>query len=206
MVMWPSQAVVHRFSTTLEKRSQLKFPSGSPKQLQQAAAVQNFRAVFALECPKLVSAPWPALKDTSHRPFLGYSCPSGGTLNGTSCDTTTTIPANTTTAYTCPSGGTLSGAKCLKICTTSYNASVSFSCSAGASLSGDTCYYPCTDTQPAAGEMNYIHIVIGHRNIILALWHVIMRMSLEPAVLSIFECLLAACSSAAYSLTYQNRT
>jgi hypothetical protein len=46
-----------------------------------------------------------------------YTCPSGGTLSGTTCDVTTgtTYAATATTSattYTCPSGGTLSGTIC----------------------------------------------------------------------------------------------
>ena len=44
-----------------------------------------------------------------------YSCPSGGTLSGTSCVTTTTTAATPTTGgttYSCSSGDSLSGSTC----------------------------------------------------------------------------------------------
>jgi len=48
-----------------------------------------------------------------------YTCPSGGTLSGTTC---------TKTTYSCPSGGTLSGTTCTK-----------YSCPDGGTLSGILC-------------------------------------------------------------------
>lgn len=55
----------------------------------------------------------------------GYYCPSGGSLSGTTCNTTTTV-------YSCPSGGSLSGSTC----TTTGTA---YTCPNGGSLSGTTC-------------------------------------------------------------------
>jgi len=40
----------------------------------------------------------------------GYTCPSGGTLSGTTCNTNS--PYGATSYHTCPSGGTLSGSTC----------------------------------------------------------------------------------------------
>jgi hypothetical protein len=76
-----------------------------------------------------------------------YSCPSGFTLNGTTCNRTTNYPASyegpyTTSAnptysytYSCPNGGTLSGSSC--VTSSSYPAtsstSTSYSCPSGSS-------------------------------------------------------------------------
>jgi len=48
--------------------------------------------------------------------------------------------------YTCPSGGTLSGSTCLK--TTTYGATLVYSCNPGATLSGTTCLVPETYSCP----------------------------------------------------------
>jgi RHS repeat-associated protein len=71
---------------------------------------------------------------------VGYSCPSGWTLSGTTCSqgTTTTIAA-TLAGYNCPAGYTLSGSTCSQTTATSTAATVSYSCPAGWSLSGTTC-------------------------------------------------------------------
>ena len=52
-----------------------------------------------------------------------YSCPSGGTLSGTTC---------TTQEYICPNGGTLSGTTCTK---------QEYTCPDGGILSGTTCIF-----------------------------------------------------------------
>ena len=65
-----------------------------------------------------------------------YSCPSGGSLSGTTCTATSTY--NASSYYSCPSGGSLSGTTCYT--SSNYAASVSYSCPSGGSLSGSTCY------------------------------------------------------------------
>lgn len=75
-----------------------------------------------------------------------YSCPNGGTLNGTQCSSTSTQVA-TVSSYTC-SSGSVSGSSCLT--TSTYGASVaSYSCNAGDSLSGTTCSHSATSTYNA---------------------------------------------------------
>ena len=70
-----------------------------------------------------------------------YSCPSGGTLSGSTCNTSSSVAATVVTAggYSCPSGGSLSGTTCLT--SSSYAATAGatvYSCSSG-TLSGSTC-------------------------------------------------------------------
>jgi hypothetical protein len=70
-----------------------------------------------------------------------YSCPSGGSLSGSTCTVTSSA---TISSYSCPSGGTLSGSTC----TISSSPSVSgYSCPSGGTLSGSTCtiYYGATE-------------------------------------------------------------
>jgi RHS repeat-associated protein len=69
-----------------------------------------------------------------------YSCPSGWTLSGSTCNqgTTTTIAA-TLAGYTCPSGYTPSGSSCSLTTVTTSAATVTYSCPAGGTLSGSTC-------------------------------------------------------------------
>lgn len=75
-----------------------------------------------------------------------YSCPNGGTLNGSQC-TSTSTQAATVSSYTC-SSGSVSGSSCLT--TSTYGASVaSYSCNAGDSLSGTTCSHSATSTYNA---------------------------------------------------------
>jgi len=52
-----------------------------------------------------------------------YTCPSGGTLSGTTCKKT---------SYTCPNGGTLSGTTCV---------AKTYTCPNGGTLNGTVCYY-----------------------------------------------------------------
>lgn len=59
-----------------------------------------------------------------------YSCPSGGSLSGTTCYTSSSYGASVASYY-CPSGGSLSGTTC------TYFAG--YSCPSGGSLSGSTC-------------------------------------------------------------------
>lgn len=74
-----------------------------------------------------------------------YLCPSGSTLVGTSCSTTT-IPASPT--YTCPTGMTLSGAYCTSITTyaASGNSFFGYSCPSGGLLSHGLSGWVCTST------------------------------------------------------------
>jgi RHS repeat-associated protein len=77
---------------------------------------------------------------------VGYSCPAGWTLSGTTCTqaTTNTIAA-TLAGYNCPAGYTLSG--CSQTTATTTAATVTYSCPAGWSLSGTTC--TSSTTNPA---------------------------------------------------------
>jgi hypothetical protein len=86
-----------------------------------------------------------------------YSCPNGGTLDGTTCYVTTTYTASQYDGYYyCPNGGTLSGTTCYV--TTTYEASIGYtttytsrvaleSVSAGGAVSGlaNTVAYSGTD-------------------------------------------------------------
>jgi len=81
-----------------------------------------------------------------------YSCPSGGTLDGTMCRRTkvATQPA-TVSGYTCPSNYTLSGSTCNGYV---YEAPVKrYSCpDSGWTLSGTTCSKPVVESQAAASR------------------------------------------------------
>lgn len=80
---------------------------------------------------------------TKYETSKKYTCPSGGTLNGTTCtiDQKGTYKAASTTKYTCPSGGSLSGTTCVVSKTGTYKAAsvTRASCPSGGSLSGTTC-------------------------------------------------------------------
>lgn len=84
------------------------------------------------------------------QPAQQYSCPSGGTLSGNMCSTTSVVPS-TFTGYSCPSGGTLSGSTCV----TSYSAPAAMNqtCSNGGALSGSTC--SVTSTTNTSATPNY---------------------------------------------------
>ena len=75
------------------------------------------------------------------------SCPSGSTLSGNNCISTTTISA-TVSGYSCPAGGSLDGATCTTTSTT--YASLSYLCNPGQTLNGDSCSQTITTTTPAA--------------------------------------------------------
>jgi conjugal transfer mating pair stabilization protein TraN len=62
---------------------------------------------------------------------LNYSCPSGGSVSGSSC----VGLAATISSYSCPSGGSVSGSSCVGLAATIS----SYSCPSGGSLSGATC-------------------------------------------------------------------
>ncbi len=72
-----------------------------------------------------------------------YSCPNGGTLNGTNCviSGTSEKSYSATPSYSCPSGGSLSGSTCIITNTTNkvYDPVTLFSCTSGGTLSGSTC-------------------------------------------------------------------
>ena len=71
-----------------------------------------------------------------------YSCPSGYTLNGSTCykSINATYTGGTTT-YTCPAGYTRSGSTCYyTINATANTGTGSYSCPLGYTLSGTTCY------------------------------------------------------------------
>ena len=92
-------------------------------------------------------------------PTQSYSCPSGGTLSGSTC--TYTATTSTSTSYSCPSGGTLSGSTCTYTATTSTSSnsgyivytpsSIGYSCPSGGTLSGSTCTYTATQTGTTGG-------------------------------------------------------
>jgi hypothetical protein len=71
-----------------------------------------------------------------------YTCPSGGTLSGTTCTTTSSYAATFQPGwYSCPSGGTVSGSSCVS--TSTYAATWNpgyYYCPSGGSLSGSTCF------------------------------------------------------------------
>ncbi len=67
-----------------------------------------------------------------------YSCPSGGTLSGTTCTETVAATWNNGYYY-CPSGGSLSGTTCTQS-QSAYYQSGYYYCPSGGSLSGSTCY------------------------------------------------------------------
>ena len=68
-----------------------------------------------------------------------YSCPNGGTLDGTKCKTSSSYAATAKTTYSCPNGGTLDGTKCKT--SSSYNATpkTTYSCPNGGTLDGNKC-------------------------------------------------------------------
>ena len=80
-----------------------------------------------------------------------YSCPNGGTLDGSKCKTTSSYNATAKDSYTCPNGGTLDGSKCKT--TSSYNATkkTSYSCPNGGTLDGSK----CTITAKATANTTY---------------------------------------------------
>ena len=107
-----------------------------------------YRPATHYQCPKsYTDAPNPLCPNSSDyqtNPAKNYSCPSGGTLSGTTCSGINYI--GTTTEYSCPSGGTLSGTSC--VVDQSVAPTTSYSCQAGWTLSGSTCYQ--TNSQAAA--------------------------------------------------------
>jgi type II secretory pathway pseudopilin PulG len=82
-----------------------------------------------------------------------YSCPSGGTLSGSTCSTPTSYPAVYTSypvTYSCPSGATPNGSTCTNsgsFPATYYSYSAYYYCSGSDSLNGTTCTNTYTATQ-----------------------------------------------------------
>ena len=67
-----------------------------------------------------------------------YSCPNGGTLNGTKCVTSgSSYNATAKTSYSCPNGGTRDGSKCTL--TASPSASTVYTCPSGYTKNGSKC-------------------------------------------------------------------
>jgi hypothetical protein len=92
---------------------------------------------------------------------VSYSCPSGGTLSGSTC----TI---TTTTYSCPSGGTLSGTTCVFPANYSATATTTYSCPVNTSivtLSGTTCVYPANYAATTSTGTNYLHSIVLKRSL-----------------------------------------
>ncbi len=75
-----------------------------------------------------------------------FSCPSGYTLSGTTCNQLSVIPTPTpaTVSYSCPSGYTLSGQNCIQ--NNSQPATPQVSCPNGGTLTGTQCV--TTTTMP----------------------------------------------------------
>jgi RHS repeat-associated protein len=70
-------------------------------------------------------------------PKTVYACPSGGTLSGSTCTTTSSTAA--TANYSCPAGQSLSGSTCTASSTSSTPGAPVYSCPSGATLSGSNC-------------------------------------------------------------------
>ncbi len=84
---------------------------------------------------------------------ITYSCPNGGTLNGTKCvKAGTSYNATPSTSYSCPNGGTLSGSKCTL--TASPSASTVYSCPSGFTRNGTRCTKTYNAT-PSTGSGSY---------------------------------------------------
>lgn len=79
-----------------------------------------------------------------------YTCPYGGTLNGTICKvagSTSTVSVDANRDYSCPSGYSLSGTKCYKRIYNEYTYRATWEdeeteryCNSGDTLKGNTCY------------------------------------------------------------------
>lgn len=82
---------------------------------------------------------WAAVTEStsSSTTTSAYTCPSGGSLSGTTCLRTCTDTVNT---YSCPDGGTLSGTTCIKTCTSpgSFSGYTGGTCPANQSVSPDS--------------------------------------------------------------------
>lgn len=73
-----------------------------------------------------------------------YSCPSGGTLSGSTCTTSSSYAASYSSGssgyYYCPSGYTLSGTTCTKTYAATQGSGYYY-CASGGTVSGITCTY-----------------------------------------------------------------
>ena len=97
-----------------------------------------------------------------------YSCPSGGTLSGTTCVFPANYSATATTTYSCPSGGTLSGTTCVFPANYSATATTTYSCPVNTSivtLSGTTCVYPANYAATTSTGTNYLHSIVLKRSL-----------------------------------------
>lgn len=90
---------------------------------------------------------------TSVAPTVTYSCPSGQTLQGTQCLSSTNVLTPANAAYSCASGATLTGSGSSSTCvtTTSVAAKSTYTCPSNATLSGTNCVY----SQTTAATPNY---------------------------------------------------
>lgn len=118
--------------------------------------------------PTIIAGPFGPITLCYYNAVTTYSCPSGGTLEGTTCVAAASQPANVSfscpvgtlsgnqcvgqtfeapigVGYTCPSGWTLSGSNCLR--SSSQAATLGYACDPGFTLSGTSC--TGTATQPA---------------------------------------------------------
>ena len=84
---------------------------------------------------------------------ITYSCPNGGTLNGTKCvKSGTSYNATPSTTYSCPNGGTRDGSKCTL--TASPSAQTVYSCPSGYTKNGSKCTKTYAAT-PSTGNGSY---------------------------------------------------
>ena len=84
---------------------------------------------------------------------VSYSCPNGGTLNGTKCVTSgSSYNATPSTSYSCPNGGTRNGSKCTL--TASPSSQTVYSCPSGYTKNGTKCTKTYSAT-PSTGAGSY---------------------------------------------------
>ena len=77
---------------------------------------------------------------------ISYSCPNGGTLNGTKCVTSgSSYNATPSTSYSCSNGGTRNGSKCTL--TASPSSQTVYSCPSGYTKNGTKCTKTYNATQ-----------------------------------------------------------
>jgi hypothetical protein len=110
--------------------------------------------VYAYECNTLIvnmndqsAPPVEYVYVSPAPPYYSYSCPSGGSLSGTTCASTTVVSASI--SYSCPAGGSASGSTCTNI--TTVPATIFYTCPAGQGVVGSTC--TLTTTTSAAATM-----------------------------------------------------
>jgi len=78
-----------------------------------------------------------------------YSCPGGGSLEGTVCRRTRTDLKDPATSYSCPGGGSVEGTMCRLRETTRSQAKTREVCEAGYTKDGSICYRPTGSTPTA---------------------------------------------------------